>query len=292
MIFDWLMSLIALQGISDAAAFSYDAEHGGISLAEIETALAGRPSCPKLACHWAFADCGYRKGSGLCAEPRHRGRCPLPRHPLRKGGLNVAAYSLYLFIRDVCGGDVVGWIDGRLEAADSGAGEAGRAARMRAALIGPLVNVAGTGPKLWNMMLAELLLVGDPNRERWVTTGASMIAVDSLVHAFLHRTGILRRLGAEHPYGEGCYRPGGCAEVIENLARRIDAREFNPTFPATFERFVQHAIWMFCAGWGRDICNGNRVDDGQGCTQRFCPASTTCDRVPLRAPSPNGSFEM
>ena len=279
-IFDWMTSLIALQGISDAAAFSYDAMHGGVSFAEIEAALAERPSCPRLRCYWTFADCGYRKGSGQCAEPGHRRRCPLPRHSLRKGGLNVAAYSLHLFVRDVCDGDLVGWIDGRLEAADPGVGKPGRAASMRAALVGPLVNVAGTGAKLWSMMLAELLLVGDPDRERWVTTGAGMIAVDSLVHAFMHRTGILRRLGAEHSYGEGCYRPGGCAEIIENLAGRTDAREFNSTFPATFPRFVQHAVWTFCAAGGRDICNGNRVDDRDACGQAFCPTGQICDRNP------------
>jgi hypothetical protein len=153
---------------------------------------------------------------------------------------------------------------------------------MREALLAPLVNVANTGPKLWSMILPELLLVGDPDRERWVTTGASFVAVDSLVHAHLHRTGILRRLDAEHPYGEGCYRAGRCAEIIENLARLIDAREFDPDFPATFPRFVQHAIWLFCAALGRDICNGNSIDDRRACSQRFCPTSPTCDRVPLK----------
>ncbi|MBM0204564.1 hypothetical protein JNW90_16820 [Micromonospora sp. STR1s_5] len=278
-IFDWLTGLIALQGISDAAAFSYDAEHGGITYPGIKAALPDRPSCPRLRCYWAFDACGYRKGSGECAEPIHRVRCPLPRHPLRKGGLNVAAYGLYLFIRDVCGGDLVGWIDYRLAAADPGRNEPSRAALMRAALVTPLVNIPNTGPKLWSMMLAELLLVGDPNRERWVTTGASMIAVDSLVHAFLHRTGSLRRFGAEHPYGKRCYGPGGCAEVIENLAARVDAREFNPAFPTIFPRFVQHSIWLFCAASGRDVCNGNRIDDRSGCAQTFCPSGHDCDRI-------------
>jgi hypothetical protein len=32
------------------------------------------------------------------------------------------------------------------------------------------------------MALADLLLGADPNRERWVTTGASMVAVDTLFH--------------------------------------------------------------------------------------------------------------
>jgi len=82
-----------------------------------------------------------------------------------------------------------------------------------------------------------------------------MIAVDTLVHNFLHRTGILHRLHGSHRYGPGCYRPSGCADIIEQVAGRIDAREFNPEFPATFPRFVQRAIWFYCAQSGLDVCN-------------------------------------
>jgi hypothetical protein len=74
-----------------------------------------------------------------------------------------------------------------------------------------------------------------------------MIAIDTLVHNFLHRTGILARFGADHLYGAGCYRPGGCADIITLVAAQIDARAFNPAFPAIFPRFVQHAIWRYCA---------------------------------------------
>src|SRR3954451_6832709 len=112
-IFDWLMTLVALQGISDVIAFDYDARHGGVTFAEVEAALQGQPSCPRLRCHWSFDRCSYRKGAGTCIEPAHQSRCPLPHHPLRKGNLNVAAYSLALFIRDVCDRDFVGWIDAR-----------------------------------------------------------------------------------------------------------------------------------------------------------------------------------
>ena len=280
-IFDWLMSLIPLQGISDAIAIDYDTRHGGIRFAEIEDRFRSKPSCPRLRCHWSFDACGYRKGAGTCAEPEHLSRCPLPLHPLRKGNLNVAAYSLFLFARDVCGGDLIRWIDTRLGEADPGLGAPNRAAAMRAALLEPLCHVHGTGPKLWSMMLSQLL-VCDLGRERWTTTAASFVAVDTLVHAFLHRTGILSRLGAMHPYGNRCYGPGGCADIIQGLAERTDAREFNPAFPAVFPRFVQHALWRFCAGWGWDICNGNRIDDRHRCTQPFCTAFDICDRISLR----------
>ena len=48
--------------------------------------------------------------------------CPLPLHEFRNGNLNQLAYSLFLFIRDVAGGDLVGWIDRRLAEAETGPG--------------------------------------------------------------------------------------------------------------------------------------------------------------------------
>src|SRR4051812_48390739 len=88
---------------------------------------------------------------------------------------------------------------------------------------------------------------GNPGRKRWVATGAAMIATYTLVHNFMRRTGVLRRFGAEHAYGARCDAPGGYVEIVRGLAARIDARAFNPAFPASFPRFVQHAIWRFCA---------------------------------------------
>lgn len=65
------------------------------------------------------------------------------------------------------------------------------------------------------MALADLLLAGDPARGRWVVTGASMTAVDTLVHNWLHRSGYLHDLSAAHAYGPGCYAAGGCAAIID-----------------------------------------------------------------------------
>ena len=110
-----------------------------------------------------------------------------------------------------------------------------------------------------------------------------MIAIDTLVHNFLHRTGILHRFNANHLYGAACYRPGGCADIIQAVAERIDARQFNPTFPQTFPRFVQHAIWQYCAQDGLDVCNGNRINDARRCENKDCRVRLMCDRVPLRS---------
>jgi len=132
------------------------------------------------------------------------------------------------------------------------------------------------------MMTLSVLFLGAPgHRRRWREVGGSMIAVDTLVHNFLHRTGILARFRADHPYGVACYRPGGCADIIETVAEQIDARQFNRRFPATFPRFVQHAIWRYCSQQGLDICNGNQIDDRNRCDNKQCSLYSGCDRKRL-----------
>ena len=153
-----------------------------------------------------FENCGYRKSTGSCANPEHQPDCPLPRHDLRNGRLNQTAYSLFLFMRDLADGDIVGWIDDRLADVDP-APASDRPARLRQALLEPLGHVYGVSNKVLAMALSELLLAGDAKRPAWIEAGTVMIAVDTLVHNFLHRTGILRDLDAEHPYGLRLLRP-------------------------------------------------------------------------------------
>jgi hypothetical protein len=184
-------------------------------------------------------------------------------------------------MRDLAGGDIVGWIDDRLAMIDP-VPAADRPARLRQALLEPLGHIYGVSNKVLAMSLAELLLGGDANRPVWVEAGTVTIAIDTLVHNFLHRTGILRDFGADHLYGPGCYAPAGCAAIIERIASKIDARRFNPSYPANFPRFVQHAIWRFCAKRGLNRCNGNRIDDRAPCDQTDCPVFAKCGRVALK----------
>jgi hypothetical protein len=192
-----------------------------------------------------------------------------------------AAYALFLFLRDICDGDFVGWVDGRLAAADPGLDAPDRGMQMGAALLEPLRHVYGIGDKVWSFALADFLLAGDPNREQWVTTGASMVVVDSLLHNHLHRTGVLRRFGAEHPYGPRCYAVGGCSDIIRGLAQRVDAREINEEFPPCFPRLIQFAVWRMCSTSEFNVCNGTRIDDRARCQNTMCPVFPDCDRVPL-----------
>jgi hypothetical protein len=157
-----------------------------------------------------------------------------------------------------------------------------RAAPLRRAVVEPLTHAYGVSNKVLSMAFAGFLLAGDARRALWIEAGAVMIAVDTLVHNFLHRTGILGRLGVGHLYGAACYAPAGCAEILERIAANIDARRFNPAFPANFPRFVQHAVWAFCAQGGLDQCSGRQIDDRKRCTRTVCPVFRLCDRVALK----------
>jgi hypothetical protein len=278
-LFDWLMVMLSYQGISDRVAFDYMEQHGRVTWHEIERDLATQPSCPKLQSYWQFHGCRYHKTSGTCAEPYHIARCPLPTHTLRNGRLNQTAYSLYLFIRDITDNDLVGWIKAQLTMPT----DICDVRQMRNALLDPLRHVYGVSDKVLSMALSALLLAAPKKMRLWAEVGASMVAIDTLVHNFLVRTGILRRFNTDHVYGPACYQLGGCADIIQSVAEEIDARQFNPRFPKTFPRFVQHAIWRYCAENGLDVCNGNRINDDIRCDNAYCQVRAKCDRVALRS---------
>ena len=171
-------------------------------------------------------------------------------------------------------GDLVGWIDDRINQSN------GEDARI--ALIEPLRNVYGVSDKVLAIGLSGILIGAADVRPKWLQVGLQLIAVDTLVHNFLHRTGILSRFKADHAYGPNCYRLGGCSDIIRLVATAIDARQFNRAFPQVFPRFVQLAIWAYCSQQGFDICNGNRLDDRQRCQNGHCRLYNICDRICLK----------
>jgi hypothetical protein len=280
-VFDWLLTTFSYQGISDRVARDYAAKHGRATWSGLKRSMNSSCSCPKLRSYWHYADCRFDKTSRTCSEPQHFDQCPLPRYRLRNGRLNQTAYSFFLFTRDIAGGDLLSWIDNRLEQASAGPGMDLQAARQEA-LLGPLRNVYGVADKVLTMALSTLLMGLRQHRPIWFEPGTSMITVDSLAHNFLHRTGILQDCGTPHLYGPACYAKGGCAAIIRDVADRIDCRQFNRSFPAVFPRFVQHAIWRFCAADGLNVCNGNRLDDRHACQDAYCRLSQFCDRKPLK----------
>jgi hypothetical protein len=283
-LFDHLVRAFSFQGVSDNAASSYMEQHGSATWNEIASALSQRPSCSKLRSYWHYAGCGYSKSKMRCGRPEHLASCPVPKHRLRSGRLNQTAYSFFLFVRDVADGDLVKWIDVRFREPEDTKSRRQLQAK-REALIRPLQHVFGVGDKLLSMALADVLLAAPASKSDWHELGGSLIAVDTLVHSFLRRTGILKRFGAEHPYGPQCYGPNGCAEIVERVASRIDAREFNRVFPRFFPRFVQHAIWRYCAQDGLNVCNGIRIRDRARCQDSYCRLYPSCDRLPIRPPT-------
>ena len=244
----------------------------------VRASLARRPPCPKLQTYWHFHDCRYEKTSGTCAEPGCIATCPLPAHRLRNGHLNQMAYSLYLFVRDVANGDLVEWIDDQVAQAV----KLTNPDRVNV-LIEPLRNVYGISDKVLALGLSDILIGAADVRPAWLEVGMQLIAVDTLVHNFLHRTGILNRFTAAHPYGANCYRPGGCADIIRIISSHIDARPFNRAFPKNFPRFVQLGIWRYCSQTGLDICNGNRLDDRHRCQNRYCRSPASPQPQPARS---------
>jgi hypothetical protein len=273
-VFNWLLTTFSYQGVSDQAARTYILQNGSASWSDIEAGLQTTPSCPRLRSYWHYDACRYDKGSFSCSDPEHIDSCPVPLPRLRNGRLNQTAYSFFLFVRDIADGDLIGWIDEQLVAPADPYPEL---------LIGPLRNVYGVSDKILSMTLSSLLLGASKGRPQWFETGTAMVAIDSLVHNFLHRSGILERSGSAHAYGVGCYTAGGCADIVRSAAERIDASKFNPTFPKIFPRFVQHAIWRYCAADGIDLCNGNRIDDRKSCQINYCHLFQDCSRKQLKS---------
>jgi hypothetical protein len=280
-LFNWLMSIVSFQGIADSVAQHFMDQHGNVTWADVQAALDQHPQCSKLSGYWRFNQCRYRKAANTCSEPALISTCPLPRHPLRNGNLNQTAYSLYLFIRDIAEGDLVRWIDDQLGGCGQGA-TSDQLGAMRASLVEPMREIFGISDKVVTMTLSSLLIGAGSRRRSWFEVGASYVIVDTLVHNFLHRTGILRRFEADHAYGAACYQPNGCASIIERISDLIDARTFNRQFPKNFPRFVQLAIWRYCSQGGLDICNGNRIDDQASCQNRHCQLNSLCDHAALQ----------
>jgi hypothetical protein len=278
---DGLMRAFSFRGISDSIAANYLESHGNASYLKIVDDVA-RPRCTKLRSYWHHEGCGYHKGTHTCAEPELIDDCPLPRIELRNGRLNQTAYALALFVRDVTDSDLVGWIDDQL--GDAVVGDAGtRPRRLAQSLVNPMRGIHGISDKVLNMALSDLLLAAGDGRPLWLEAGGAMIAIDSLVHNWLHRTGILQAANCAHPYGNACHGDGGCRDLVEHLASHIDASTFNGSYPRNFPRFVQKAIWSFCAQSGLARCNGITIDDRVPCDQHDCPVWSKCAKVPLKS---------
>jgi len=286
LLFTDLMWALSYQGIGDQVVDSYTEEHGAITYFQIARRLGSHkrrygPLCSKLKTFDFFKGCGYRKAIFTCNNRRMLMSCPLRRHDLLKGVLNVKAYSFFFYIRDICQGDLITHIDQIIKRhARARSADPSWVFTARTALVKDFTRIFGVGDKLANMTLC-FLLSADPRRTQRVKVGQAMVAIDTLVHNFLHRTGSLRFYQAEHRYGPACSIR--CFSVIDILSKQIDARQFNHDYPKYFPRFVQLSIWKFCSVMIQDICNGVKIDDSKPCQRDdLCPVYDLCDRIALK----------
>jgi len=191
------------------------------------------------------------------------------------------AFSLYLFLRDVAGRDFYAYVREHF-----GEGQqTGKAMdELLQSFIGKVTAIANVGPKLAHMALSGLFLTRSPGWD-YRPVGLHMIAIDSLVHNFLHRTGILADYQLDHAYGPRCHGQTGCLGVIEDLASHIDCREFNPTLPAHFPRLIQYHIWAYGAKDGENVCNLNKCKLGKPNPACVLYRQGLCAELPPQRPA-------
>ena len=274
-LFDWLVSALSYQGISDQVAYDYMEQHGRARWTDIDAKVAASPTCPKLQSYWHFHGCRYDKISRTCSEPDHIDACPLPTHQLRNGRLNQMAYSLFLFIRDIADGDLVGWID-RIQMRDHQPQSAAPTAR----------SSGWTAPgglwrsdKVLTMSLSSILLAAPKRLHRWQQVGASMIAIDTLVHNFLVRTGIL----------EGSMPTTRMVQPATRLAAApTSSRPWRPgstpgsSIPGFRSRFPGSSSTRSGGTAPSPASTStNRIDDRKSCDNVYCQIRSNCDRIVL-----------
>ena len=166
-------------------------------------------------------------------EPDHIAQCPVARAMIcATAGSTRPPIRLYLFIRDIADGDLVGWID-RLQAPMT---RAPRPACPHArSVIGPLRQVYGVSDKVLDHG-AVLHPAGAPQRPApaGIEVGASMIAIDTLVHNFLHPHRHPAPVRRRPCLWAACYRPGGCADIIAPCAAADRCAGVQSGFPGLF----------------------------------------------------------
>jgi hypothetical protein len=237
--------------------------------------------CPKLATFEAFEGCRYQKTASTCNEPAFLGGCPLPAFDMKRGNLNHMAFSLYFFLRDMAGRDFYAYVSQHFGTSQLVAGTINEVLQT---FIRKITAIANVGPKLAHMALSGLFLTRYLGWD-YHRVGLYMIAVDSLVHNFLHRTGILDKYQLDHAYGPRCHTENGCSGVVQDLASRIDCREFNPSLPAHFPRFIQYQLWAYCAKDGENICNGNKCKPGKSNPACVLHQQQLCAQLPPQRPA-------
>ena len=163
-LFDWLISALSYQGISDQVATDYMERHGPATWADIDAKIRWfhLPKTQKL----------LATSTPVRCPPTSCATGGLTRWPTRYS-CSFATLPMAIWSAGSTGSS----------SADDPASP-DRLARLREALVGPLREVYGVSDKVLTMTLSCILL-GAPKRQRlWHEVGAGMIAIDTLVHNF------------------------------------------------------------------------------------------------------------
>ena len=234
-LYEYLLGCFLFAGDVDQSNYScYAKQRVKPTVNRVKGALQAA-QCPKLATFEAFTGCGYQKTKPSCRKPAFLSSCPLPAFDLKLGSLNQMAFSLYFFLRYVAGGDFY-----TLATQHFGQGQLtdGEISNRLQGFIEKVTTIANVGPKLAYMALSGLFLTRYHGWD-YRRVGLHMIAVDSLVHNFLHRTGIPGFYQLDHAYEPRCHTEKGCLGVIQDLAvfRRFD-------FKVRFDYLKQEQTWL------------------------------------------------
>jgi hypothetical protein len=254
-LYQYLIESFLLTGGSDASNWGhYRNQKVKPTFNRIKKALVSA-ECPKLVSFDTFIDCNYRKTAQACNKPDLLASCPVPKFDMKRGGLNQMVFSLFFFFRDVCDNDFYEFAKNHLDSTKPTKDQIQN-------FIETFNQVYNVGPKLADMAFSHLFFTQYPGWD-YREIGAEMVAIDSLVHNFLHRTGALDEYQKPHNYGPACHTSNGCLEVIEKIAKEIDCQEYHSSYPAYFPRLIQLYIWTYCSMSGENICNGNKCKEGK-----------------------------
>ena len=109
-----------------------------------------------------------------------------------------------------------------------------------------------------------------------------MIAIDTLVHNFLHRTGILRRFNARARIRSGLLRPKRlCGHYLAYCKPHRCTRVQSEISEGSSRASCNTPSGDTAARSGLGICNGNEIDDRFRCGNEGCPLFNLCSRVAL-----------
>jgi hypothetical protein len=111
--------------------------------------------------------------------------CPVPHLDMKKGVLNQMAFSLFFFLRDVCRGDFYRFVQNQF--GDRPLPERELGERIQG-FIDQVSRIKNVGPKLVDMVFSHIFFTQAPGWD-YRAIGVRMVAIDTLVHNFLAKTG-------------------------------------------------------------------------------------------------------